>query len=158
VPLRATDAIGINGIEPTINSDDVVERAAIIEHGAGVPRAWAEGYARLCIIACPASIPPTRWRRLIDNAGDFIDRFAVQAAALGWDAKSIFGCHPIAPDARLDYAGLAWLIGTGRVVAITADSAVICSPDGATLTYRRASCHGATLAWELSGTTPADVE
>ncbi len=31
------------------------ERAAIIELGAGVPRAWAEGYAALC------AMPPTCW-------------------------------------------------------------------------------------------------
>jgi hypothetical protein len=73
----------------------------------------------------PAAIPPARWRELLDNAGLFIERWAVRAAALGWSAADIFGCHRQAPVARYDLQGLVFLIGSGEVVAITALSATI---------------------------------
>jgi hypothetical protein len=73
----------------------------------------------------------------MDNAGVFIDRWAVQAASLGWSAADIFGCHPEAPLARHDLQGLVFLIGSGEVVAITAASATIRTKGGATLTFRR---------------------
>jgi hypothetical protein len=44
------------------------ERAAIVEFDAGVPREWAEGFARICTGPRPAAIPPARWRELVDNA------------------------------------------------------------------------------------------
>jgi hypothetical protein len=47
------------------------ERAAILEYDAGVPREWAEGFARLDGLAPPARMDAQRWRRLVDNAGLF---------------------------------------------------------------------------------------
>jgi hypothetical protein len=38
---------------------------------------------------------------------------------------------------RVDVAGLAWFVGDGRVVAMTAESAAIESASGSRLTYRR---------------------
>ena len=105
--------------------DQQEERAAIVEYDAGVPRAWAEGFARLEGMAPPAGIPAHRSRRLIDNAGRFVDRWAAKAAALGWDTASVFGCHPVVPTARYDMQGLVWFIGRGELVGITADSATI---------------------------------
>src|SRR5437868_6876199 len=37
-----------------VSADDLEERAALIEYGAGVPRPWAEGYAALCTMAPPS--------------------------------------------------------------------------------------------------------
>jgi hypothetical protein len=128
------------------------ERAAIVEFEAGVPREWAEGFARLCQMSRPLAIPPARWSELVDNAGVFIDRWAVQAASLGWNAADIFGCHRQAPLARYDLQGLVFLIGSGEVVAITALSATIRTRGGATLIFRRtpptAGEHVAAI-WEL---------
>ena len=61
----------------------------------------AEGFARLCQMSRPAAILPSRWSELVDNAGVFIDRWAVQAASLGWNAADIFGCHREAPLASI---------------------------------------------------------
>jgi hypothetical protein len=69
-------------------ADAFQERAAIVEYDAGVPRAWAEGLARLDSMAPPLGIHAHRWQRLVDNAGQFIDRWAAKAAALGWDTPS----------------------------------------------------------------------
>jgi hypothetical protein len=54
--------------------DDLEECAAITEYGAGVPRAWAEGFAALCSMPSPEGFAPERWRRIIDATGTFIDR------------------------------------------------------------------------------------
>jgi hypothetical protein len=118
-------------------ADVFEERAGIVEYDVGVPREWAEGLARLDCLAPSAGIPAHRWRRLIDNAGQFIDRWADRAAALGWDTPSVFGCHLDAPSRRYDLQGLLWCIGDGELIAITATSATIRSPNGYFLTYRR---------------------
>ena len=41
------------------------ERAAIAEYEAGIPRAWAEGLARLHPDHPPADVPPKRWQQFI---------------------------------------------------------------------------------------------
>jgi hypothetical protein len=120
-----------------IDREAFEERAGIIEYDAGVPREWAEGFARLCQMPRPAAILPARWRELVDNVGVFIDSWAVRAASLGWNAADIFGCHRQAPLARYDLQGLVFVIGSGEVVAITALSATIRTRGGATQTFRR---------------------
>ncbi len=146
-PLEAPDGCG----------DQQEERAAIVDD-SGVPRAWAEGLARLDSMAPPAGVPAHRWRRLIDNAGRFIDRWAAKAAALGWDTPSVFGCHPEVPGRRFDLQGLLWCVGDGELVGITAATATIRSVNGFLLTYRRAPAPpGERVAaiWELE---PVPVE
>jgi hypothetical protein len=100
----------------------------------------------------PAAILPARWRELVDNAGVFIDRWAVKAASLGWNAANIFGCHREAPLARHDLQGLVFVIGSGEVVAITALSATIRTRGGATQIFRRtppAPGEHVAAIWEL---------
>jgi hypothetical protein len=145
IPERASASI------PLVSAADP-ERAAIIEDGAGVPREWADGFARLSSMSIPEGIPVHRWRQLIDSAGRFIDCFAVQAHQLGWDTTSVFGCHPHRPDARLDLQGLIWLIGDGELVAIGETTARIKTRTGSTLTYRRRPVdrrEPVVAAWEL---------
>ena len=43
------------------SANDPTERAALIAEGAGVPRAWAEGFAVLCAISPPAGFWTDRW-------------------------------------------------------------------------------------------------
>jgi hypothetical protein len=59
--------------------DDLDERAAIIEAGAGVPKRWAEGFAAMCSMPAPPGFSPERWQRIIDAVGVFIDRWAADA-------------------------------------------------------------------------------
>jgi len=51
------------------NADDLDERAAIIEEGAGVPKRWAEGFAAMSSMPAPAGFSPERWQRIVDAAG-----------------------------------------------------------------------------------------
>ena len=126
-----------NELNEQTSREELEERAAIVEFDAGVPREWAEGFAKLCCMPKPGGIGPRQWQQLIDNAGTFIDRFASQAASLGWDTASVFGCHPVAPTARLDLAGLVFLIGDGEIIAITTMTAKIRTAGGSVLTYQR---------------------
>jgi hypothetical protein len=128
------------------------ERAAIAEYDGGAPRVWAEALARLDP-ACPppCEIPPTRWLRFIDDCGRFLDDgWAARAEALGWGPLELFGCDRIKPFARLDRAGLLWLIDGRKLLALTADTAAIATHSGGKLTYYRRQLEtGRVLAWEL---------
>ena len=130
---------------------DFEERAAIIEDGAGVPREWAEGFARLCSMPRPASVHRERWLCCLDDAGRFIDQWAHQAAALGWRTEDVFGVHPTRPEPRVDCAGLVWLLDGGTVAAISEDRAEIRLRSGARQTYyRRKHPTEAIAVWHLS--------
>jgi hypothetical protein len=47
-------------------------RAAIVEHDGGIPRAWAEGFARLHPDHPPSDVPPRRWHTFVDDCGRFL--------------------------------------------------------------------------------------
>src|SRR5205823_9574375 len=65
------------------------ERAALIEHEAGAPRDWAEGFATLNLAKPPEDIPREVWDGLLNDGGRFIDRWAAQAKLLGWSAADV---------------------------------------------------------------------
>lgn len=117
----------------------------------GIPQAWVDGVTQLHPARPPADVPPGRWRRLLDDIARFIDSdFAASAAALGWDPIDLFGCDAERPNARLDKAGLLWMLGAGRLVALTANTATIEFPSGSRQIWRRRSSGpGRVLAWEL---------
>ena len=118
-------------------ADDFPERAALAEIGAGVPREWAEGFARLQVIRPPAGIAVWRWQQVIGDAGRFLDRWAVQAAALGWKTLDVFGVHGAKPVERFDAAGLVWLLRGAEVIAIAEKTAKVKTPSGAVQTFSR---------------------
>jgi hypothetical protein len=119
--------------------------------------AWAEGYlAMKCVRVVPAwaALRPGTWAALIDAAGQFLDRWGRQAAALGWDAIDLFGALPGAPLVRIDQQGLVFFLRAGcSVVAMTADTATIRRPSGVVQTFRRphknARAPRTAPVWEL---------
>jgi hypothetical protein len=114
-------------------------RAAIVEFGGVAPREWAEGFARLDCARPPADVPPSRWRQFIDDADRFLDDgWPAQAAALGWKQLDLFGCDRHRPFARVDQQGLLWLLNGRRLVALTADTAIMETRDGGRVVYHRA--------------------
>ena len=128
---------------------DFEERAALVEYGAGVPREWAEGFARLDCAKPPPGFALPRWRQVINDGGLFLDQWAHQAAALGWTVLDVFGVNPAAPAVRYDGMGLVPLIGNSRVVAISADSARLETRTGHTQTYSRRPRPDAVALWDL---------
>lgn len=135
---------------PWSESED--ERAAIIEYKAGVPRTWAEGFARLHPDHPPADVPPQRWQQFVDDCGQFLDGgFAATAAALGWGTYDLFGCDRDRPFARIDQCGLLWLLNGAWLIALTAETATIEARAGVRQSYRRRpAAPGRVLVWKLT--------
>jgi hypothetical protein len=133
------------------------ERAAKVENQGGVPRNWAEGFARLDSDYAPADVPIRRWQTFVDDVGRFLDGdWAEKAAALGWGPCELFGADRDRPFARLDEQGLCWLINGGRLLGLSSDTAVIETCSGARHTYRRKPGRSSrTLAWELNDGSPS---
>src|SRR6266404_655286 len=127
------------------------ERASIVEHDAGIPRVWAEGFAQLRPDRPPTDVPPRRWQQFVDDVGHFLDGpFRAVAAALGWGAHDLFGCNRDRPFARIDQAGLLWLLNGNRLVALSENTAAIETQTGVPQTWRRKPFEpGRVLAWEL---------
>jgi len=126
---------------------------AMVEHGRASPREWAEGFARLDPDRPPGDVPPRRWQTFIVDVRGFLDSdFAAVAAALGWHALDLLGCDSGRPFARLDRAGLLWLLDGNRLVMLAENTATIETRTGARHTWRRKPIGpGRVLAWELAG-------
>jgi hypothetical protein len=78
-----------------------------------------QGFARLDPDRLPytGDVPPRRWLRFVDDLGRFLDGgFAEQIVALGWGPLDLFGVDRDQPFARIDKAGLLWLLDGGRLV------------------------------------------
>ena len=156
------------------DSDAFEERAAIIEHDAGLPRQeaetlaaqeqghadagslhgatvqrWAAEIGRLAKLPAvsPEGAEALKLARAFINEG-----WALQAARLGWDEVELFGVCPRAPWQRLDRKGVAF---GGAVQAITTE-AVVCV--GGQRRYRAQvnNDNGAVLIWELVQITTAN--
>src|SRR4051812_46929053 len=92
-PVRPVSSLNsLISFSPSLDSDQLAERAALVEFGAGVPRQWAEGFARLDPVQPPADVPPDRWQTFVDDVGRFLDGgFAASASRLGWGSLDLFG-------------------------------------------------------------------
>jgi hypothetical protein len=128
------------------------ERAAIVENDGGIPRAWTEGFAQLDPNRPPSDVPAKRWLRFIDDVGHFLDsRFCAVATSLGWGPYDLFGCDRDRAFARVDQAGLLWVLNGNRLIALAENTATIETNTGARQIYRRRqSEHGRVLAWDLT--------
>jgi hypothetical protein len=77
-------------------------------------------------------------------------RWAPRAAEIGWDAVSLFGCHPLRPVDYLGCAGLLWHIGGRKLIALRKDWAVLATTDGAERVFhRRPVAPKIVLPWRL---------
>jgi hypothetical protein len=133
-------------------SDAEPERAAIVEYEGNIPRDWAEGFARLNPNHSPADVPPRRWLAFINDCRRFLDSgFAAKAAALGWGPFDVFGCDRDRPFARIDQAGLLWLLNGDRPMALSENTATVETRAGARQTWRRKPNEpGRVVPWELT--------
>jgi hypothetical protein len=63
----------------------------------------------------------------------------------------LFGCDRERPYARIDRAGLLWLLNGDRLLVLTESAATIETRTGARQTYRRKPNEpGRVLAWEIA--------
>lgn len=126
-------------------------RVVIVKRDSTVPPAWTDGFAMLDPDRPPADATLRRWQRFVDDVGLFPEGpFCAVAAALDWTAADLFGCDRDRPFARLDRAGLLWLLNGDRLVMLADDAATIETRTGARQTWRRKPAEpGRVLAWEL---------
>jgi hypothetical protein len=126
-------------------------RAVLLQVPNGVPVEWAQGVADLLAMPPHPDWQEPRWKALQEDALVFLQDWAAQAHALGWDALNLFGVHAAVPRARLDGMGLVPLLEGRAVVALTAATAAIAAASGGTLTYRRRKTWppGCCLIWDL---------
>ena len=85
----------------------------------------------------PSGFSPKRWRRVVDAAGMFLDRWGAEAIRCGWSDLDVFGCHQNAPTARFDCMGLILLLDRCEIVAIDLNGADIVTASGAHQRFRR---------------------
>jgi hypothetical protein len=132
-------------------SETEEERAAIVEYDGRIPRAWAEGFARLDPARPPAYVPPRRWEQFIDDVGRFLDSpLRALAGSEGWGPFDLFACDRDRPFARIDRAGLLWLLNGDKLVELTETTATIETRTGQRQRWRRKpDLPGRVLAWEL---------
>jgi hypothetical protein len=96
-------------------------------------------------------VPVKRWQTFIVDIGQFFDGgWGEKATAFGWGPIDLFGCDRDRPYARIDQAGLLWLLNGKRLVALSENTATIETRNGARQTWRRKPSElGRELAWEL---------
>jgi hypothetical protein len=132
------------------------ERAAIIEHEAGIPREWAEAFARVCCMARPTSIPAASWQRVIDHAGRMLDSPSLlhDLVRHGWGLADVFSVHPYTPESRQDAKGLLMLMQDAEVISVINGQVIgLKNQDsGAQLFYRKpvSRTPGSVMIWEMT--------
>lgn len=134
-----------------IASDDWLERAAMIEHEAGIPREWAEAFARVCHMEKPEALSKEGWQRVMDNTGRLLDGHINDLIGYGWDRVDVFGCHPKAPERRLDSKGLLLSLQSTEALAVIDERAIaLRKPSGSVLYYtKRPDSRETVMIWEL---------
>ena len=149
-PIGTTGAIGIETKTP--KRGEAVPLAA----PPGTPAEWAAGMARLAVTPPPASIAPARWAVFQADAARLLAEHVATLAAADWDVLDVFGLHRGAPGARMDAAGLAWLLHGRELGSVDANAATIRTPSGAMLTAHgkgAAARTEAAPAWALGDMT-----
>jgi hypothetical protein len=142
-----------NQHEDAVWSDAEEERAAIAEYDGGAPRPWAEALARLDPGKVPLTLSQQRWVQFIDDCGRFLDQgWATHADGLGWGPLDLFGCDRERPPADDDHAGLLWHVEGGKLVIMSAYSAIIETATGQQRVFQRRNNRPGelALAWELT--------
>jgi hypothetical protein len=105
---------------------------------AGLPETIALRLAQLLTVDQLTDYSGISWRRAQAGALAFALEWSSRALEAGWRPNELFGLHPVAPSARYDCKGLAWVLNDRWcVVAIDKDLAAIRTGTGATLNYRR---------------------
>jgi len=118
---------------------------------------WARGLAQLDPWIPRGDVPPKRWQIFVSDAALFLNStWAIRAIELGWGPLDLLGCDRERPFARIDHAGLLWLLEGRMLVALITESAAIATPSGGRLTYYRQPIVSdrVVLPWQLSAVLP----
>jgi hypothetical protein len=100
--------------------------------------------------------PSHQWRQFLGDCNNFLassEHWAERAAALGWDAVTLFGCRRDRPLVHLGGTGLLWAINGGRILELHRDWADFeLPPNGSRRVFdrRRLDAANATLPWRFN--------
>jgi hypothetical protein len=102
------------------------ERAAIVEHDGGIPRAWAEGFARLHPDRPPSDVPLRRWQIVINDIGRFLDagwpRRRQRWGGDRWTCSVAIGNGPSSVSIMPVFCGCSMATGLSSSIAILRSS------------------------------------
>jgi hypothetical protein len=135
MPRQAAPEIGsvansdlATNVQRPVRNSELPDKSFAASESPSVVQQWLEGVQRLDYVRFPPAVPPIRWQLFLGDCHSFLsssEKWAERAAALGWNALALFGCHQIRPLGHLGSAGLVWAINGGRLVELHRDWAVI---------------------------------
>jgi hypothetical protein len=136
------------GVTRKFSQHEVRQLASI---PSGLPEDWREGLARLPVLSPPAGFTEARWAVGVWWARKLAHEHGVAAFVMGWNAEDLFGLDPVAPAARYDGMGLAFLLRLGSTIMCLDDErAITRAPSGAKHRFpRRRTSQVSRPAWNL---------
>jgi hypothetical protein len=135
MPPQAAPEIGpvansdlATNIQRPVRDSEPPDKSFAASESPSVVQQWLEGVQRLDYVRSLLAVPPIRWQLFLGDCHSFLnssENWAERAAALGWGALALFGCHRTRPLEHLGSAGLLWAINGGKLVELHRDWAVI---------------------------------
>ena len=108
--------------------------------GAGVKlptHPWADGVAKLQTIDRLIGFSPQQWRQAQYGCATLLASHWEDMTRLGWTVEDAFGLHSEAGGNAVQCSGLGVLLGNGKVIEMTDQSARIVLRTGSMQTFRR---------------------
>jgi len=115
-------------VQRRVRNSELPDKSFAASESPSVVQRWLEGVQRLDYVRSPAAVPPIRWQLFLGDCHSFLsssEKWAERAAALGWNALALFGCHGTRPLEHLGSAGLLWAINGGKLAELHREWAVI---------------------------------
>jgi hypothetical protein len=163
MPRQAASEIGsvansdlATDIQRPVRNSELPDKSFAASESRTIVQQWLEGVQRLDYVRSPPAVPPIRWQLFLGDCHSFLSssgNWAERAAALGWSALALFGCHRTRPLEHLGSAGLLWAVNGGKLAELHRDWAVIArGSDKSRQIYHRRRQDKAivTLPWALS--------
>jgi hypothetical protein len=97
-------------------------------------------------------VSPSRWPQIQRDTRRLVERrWLHDALRLGWTTADLFGCDQRAPWYRLDRSGLVLLLAGAEIVDLDPRTAVMRTPTGSAMRYRRRppARPPVALLWEM---------
>jgi hypothetical protein len=143
---------------PQVCTPDLVRRAevrssALAPVPSSLPDAWRAGLGQLRFMPPPTGFDTNRWNVGVRWARRIAVEHGPAALVMGWGAEDLFGLHPVAPAARYDSIGLAFVMKeTDCIISLNDERAILRSARGTPTSFwlgQRSS--ESRPAWELLG-------
>jgi hypothetical protein len=115
-------------VQRPVRDSELPDKSFAASESPSVVQQWLEGVQRLDYVRSPPAVPPIRWQLFLGDCHSFLsssEKWAERAAALGWNALALFGCHRTRPLEHLGSAGLLWAINGGKLAQLHREWAVI---------------------------------